>query len=271
MPAKYRKRMLPYKKGSQQRRVTKKKKFSNKRPSYNTVIQKQLITSDRMFTKLKYMEVDSSRTRLTLSSGTAYTLNAYIANQLVNHAGEPSTGSVIHIPGFVQWASMYARYRVHAVKVKVMMTSDDANTQGETSRPLLGLIHLQSDPSPGNFTSWNQVRQLDGNRYSMFRPLSITQAGGQVQPTYLTKYYNLAQINGNKEQYRVDDTYEGLTGQPNNVAPTGPLRIFNYYIGLMTMDGTNVTTNSQNVAVYLTTTFYVEFKDRFDLAGPQSG
>lgn len=271
MPAKYKKRMLPYKKRSQnRRRMVKKKKFVYKRPSYNTVIQKQLITSDRMFTKLKYMEVDSERTRLSIAPGANYTITAYIANQIVNHAGEPSTGSVIHVPGFVQWASMYARYRVHAVKVKVMMTSDDANTQGETSRPLLGFIHLQSDPSPGNFTTWNQVRQLDGNRYSTFKPLAITQAGGQVIPTYLTKYYNLAQVNGNKEQYRVDDAYEGLTGQPNSVNPVGPQRVFSYYVGLMTMDGSLVSTNTQNVAVYLTTTFYVEFKDRYDLAGPQA-
>lgn len=268
MPSRYRKRVQPYKKGQQYRRgkyYYRKKKFANKRPAYNTVIQKQLITSDRMFCKLKYLETNSARTSITIASGTNQQYLTYFSNQLIDHAsGTPS--SSVQIPGLIQWASMYARYRVHAIKVKVMMVSDDGLSDTQVSKPLMAYIHLQSDPSPGNFTTWNQIRQLDGNRYTVFKPLAIGQSGIQVQPLIMSKYYNLSKINGNQKQYEVDTSFEGLTGALG-VAPIGPSRVFNYYVGIMTMDGTSTAT-AQRVSVYLTTTFYVEFKDRYDVAAP---
>lgn len=254
----YRKKNIRRKKGA--RKGRRYKKFYRKfRHTPGTNIQRQLVVADRTFTKFKYSEVDLSRTNLQIPAGGAYTLSAYNANSLFQHV--PSVNTTM--PGLDEWSKFYIRYRVHAVKVKVYMVSNDATSTGGTNRPLMGLIHLQSDPAPGYFTNWASVRQLQGNRYSTFKPLAINELGGQVQPTYLKKYYKFGPASGNPKQFALDDTYEGTTNGLGTT-PVNPNRIFSYYIGLMTMDGTN-TVNTQNVSIMLTTTLYVEFKDRIDL------
>lgn len=230
----------------------------------NTSIQKQLVISDRMFTKLRYTEIDVTRTNINIAFNTAVTTNTYFANNPYLHF----TGQTVpSTPGLFEWGTFYARYRVHAIKVKAYFVSNDATTADGTAKPLMALVHLQSDPAPNNFTTWAQVQALDANRYTTMKPLAITQNGGQVQPTFIKRYYNLSQVNGNKLAYKVDDTFEGTTGSvPGGGAAVGPLRLFNYYLSVMTMDGSAVTVpNGQNVSVNLRTTFYIEFKDRFDV------
>lgn len=260
---------MPYKK-NYRKRTYKKKPYRKTGKGYRrryrrgvgTTIERQLVISDRKFIKVKYNEVSLARTVLTIPVGGQYTINTYNANDIRQHY--PLGNTVM--PGIDEWAKFYARYRVHAVKVKVAMVSNDGSSTGDANKPLMGFIHLQSDPAPNTFASWDKVRQFNGNRYSVFKPLAITAAGGQVQPTYLKKFYRLKNVVGNKLSFKVDDTYEGTFGSvPGGAVSQGPARVFNYYVGIMTMDGTDVTGAAQNVSVMLTTTLYVELKDRIDL------
>lgn len=236
--------------------------YYRRRWGASTTMERQLVTSDRKFVKVKYNEVNTARTVLSIPTGGTYTINTYLANDLRQHF--PLGNTVM--PGVDEWAAFYARYRVHAIKVKVAMVSNDATSTGDSNKPLMGFIHLQSDPSPNTFASWDKVRQFEGNRYSVFKPLAITSAGGQVQPTYLEKFYRLKYAVGNKLQFKADTSYEGYFGSvPGGPLSGGPTRLFNYYVGIMTMDGTPVTGAAQNVSVMLTTTLYVELKDRIDL------
>lgn len=261
---------MPYKKSYKTNRKNKPKrqfrkrnyKKNNQMVKFNSnwqVTQPQMLIADRQFVTLRYQETSLQRTSLTIPFNDNKVIATYRANDLDQHN---STGAPVIIPGLAEWSNFYARYKVHAVKVKVSMCSNDSLTIGEKNVPLIGFLHLQSDSSPGTFTTWGNLRQLEGNRYSVFKPLAITQAGAQTQPTIMKKYYKLKYASGNPKAYLADNTYEGIT---NPVGP--PPRLFNYYVGALTMTGSNTDPAGagQSVSVMLSTKLYVEFKDRIDL------
>lgn len=258
---------MPYKKSYKTNRKNKpKKQFrkknykkNNQMVKYNSnwqVTQPQLLIADRQFVKLKYQETNILNTRLTIPAGQAVAIATYRGNDL---AFQNNLGSVVTIPGVDAWSRFYARYKVHAIKVRVSLCSNDARTSGESNVPLIGFLHLQSDPTPTTFVTWAQVRQLEGNRYSQFKSLAITQQGGQTVVTNFKRFYQLKYAAGNPKQFLTDAAYEAQLSPI--ISP--PVRLFNYYVGIMSMDGSTVT-NDQVVSCMLSTTLYVELKDRID-------
>lgn len=254
---------MPYKKGKKggKRKYKKNYKKKNYKAKFNKnwqITQPQMLVADRQFVKLKYSEVDVNRTQVTIPVGQNLKVITYRSNDL----RDPNTTATLpqRIPGLKAWSTFYARYKVHSVKFKFMICSDDGVTVASLAKPCLAAIHCQSDPAPGTFATWGEFRQLDGNRYSTWKPIAITENGGQTLPTVLKKFYRLKYASGNPKQFSTDIAYEAAT---NPLAT--PARLFNTYLALMTMDGA-ITLAAQTFSVYATATYYVEFKDRIDQA-----
>lgn len=216
-----------------------------RRMARNTTLQKQgLIVSDRQFVKLSYIDV----TTPVLSGTVSHDNNLYYVNGLYDVNSAVASTSV---PGYAEWISMYANYRVHGVK----LIYECVNYTGVASGLITGEfpIYMFSYISPqiAPASTWTTFMELQGNRYFKSKVLSIP--GGGHDRGVIKQYVSLPALIGDKRQYLSDDIYTGANG-------TNPTATIPCFCGILSMDGTS--SNLLTAYVKVRFVFYCEFFNR---------
>lgn len=225
-------------------------RFGKRMRRVNMGIQRQLVTSDCQFVKLRYMDVDTPTLGSTIA---AYASNTYKINSAYDVNGAIATSNM---PGFLEWAGLYNRYRVHACKIR---TEFMANLQAVAPTEVVPSI-IQSNFFVGVYfpsyngnppASWGEYLQLKSLPYSSQRCLST--AGGMDRQVCKV-FCPIWKLFGNKRQVLGDDNFDApVTGNPAFV--------LNGLVYALTPTGT-VMTNLSSVIHRTEVTMYIEFYQR---------
>lgn len=204
-----------------------------------TIVQKQLLVSDRQFVKLSYQDVTTPTLTGTVSSNS----NQYILNGLYDFNTAVASTS---IPGYAEWITMYNNYRVHYVKLQYECVNDTDN--GGNGYPIY--MWAQFTPTAPTYSTWTGLMEMAGNRYFKYKALSCK---GGLDKGKISMSCNLGQLLGNKIEYNTSEFYAGQSG-------SNPSRAMYGDVGIATLDGTSAV----NLSAYIKVRFvlYCEFYNR---------
>lgn len=192
---------------------------------------RNLITSDRVMVKLKYLD-------LRVVDVTANSEDFIIRG---NSAFDPQFSLGGGQPlGFDQWGDLYTDYIVHGSKVRFSITPASDNI----SNSVMALFASSSSGVPAPQNSLNQP-------YSKWKPVVSTQNSGNQVAT-LKMYMSTAKIFGLPKSRRSDQEFSAaVTGNPS-VEWYWHLLIYNYANSVQRI----------NYSEAITVTYYVEFFNR---------
>ena len=175
-----------------------KKRYNKSRESNGALFakQNQLVIADKQFIKLKYVDVTTPVLSIPLA-GAVSSPNIYALNGLFDVNGSIASTA---IAGFTEWGQFYTKYRVKACKI-------DCDLLTETASANIGfLFHVQpAAAAPPTFTSWQAIREFQGNPYTTSGVLGITEGQSRAR---ISKYVDCSKLQGGKE-YDIDENYVG--------------------------------------------------------------
>lgn len=208
------------------------KKFSKrrKRISFPTSVQRGIVAADKQIVHLRYVD-NRNITSLFAINTRDYNLNSLF---------DPDRTGVGTRPiGFPQWINFYNRYRVFAVDVKLMASSNDAN-----NGVVVGLV-------PNNDAIvYTTLQQVLANQRATVKPMQR-----DANVVNMRRHYNLPKIMGRTSvQYKSDDVTQALTS-------ASPSELCILTVFSATMDGVNPADFNYTIQL----TFHAELFDRNSL------
>lgn len=173
-------------------------------------------------------------------------------NSFLNIDGVSSS----NIVGFTDYANMYNQYRVLGAKVTLFAE----NLTNQQYRVTMGVTNTE-DPQTYNFLVSNTSRDMTVAKYDAFvahRNSTEKMLGSNaIVPFKMIRYYNFANIVGNRYHLLNDDTYAANTGS-GNLALANPSNLIFFHACVASLDDNNFATTS-DVNVRLLIKFYVQF------------
>lgn len=206
---------------------------------------KRVMWPNVLNTKLKYTDVDTPA--LSIPSGDTRRSQYYVINGAydVNPSLSSST-----MPGFAEYAAMYHKYRVNAVKIK--MEAVPAATSGGVQLPVILGMHL--DSGSVTLADWMETMQLLNSNSD-----SVSRLATPYQKTRLSMYRKLGKLFGNSLQYKADDNFDAAT-------TSNPDSTMRGYVFALTADG-DTAPAAIPVYVRITVTMYIRFSDKKQIFG----
>lgn len=196
------------------------------------------ITTERLSTKLQYVDVD---TPVISTGASAYNFAFYKANSVYDFNANVGSTS---IAGFNEWGNFYNYYKVNGLRYKM-------NFVNQTATP----VHVVVFPSLGTFAptaSWLNFYKQMGNPNTR----NVLLGGNAGNNTgVLTGYISFKNLFGKKNTYDSDTTYQGTwASDPGSI-------IYLYVVVL----GQDPTTTTNIVACQPDFTIYTDFYTRKNL------
>lgn len=192
--------------------------------------------------KLVYQDYDTPFLRLNTTS--SVTWNTYNINGAYDPNPAFLSGS---IPGFDEWAAVYANYRVTWCRITCTFTQNIGNPACYIG------IYLRPITGETGFTLWKQWLEIAGNPQPNRRAI-LGNAAGSANTRTLSVKSGLGKLIGQKSMLRSDVGYSASTlGNPPNI-----LQGFTF---IATMDG-NPPPAELVVYCNCRVTYYVTFWNR---------
>ncbi len=207
------------------------KKRSGGRTNASVSIGRSLITSDRLFTKLRF-HIDLGYSGSTNAS---YTFRGNsLFDPYVNGVGTQPTG-------FDEYSAFYARYRVYASKMTIIVVNNSSTVQTHSALlpSLSASVPTATDATEATYSKW------------WINPII-----GTAQPKKVSNYITTRKIHsGKKGVVALDDTYGAAT-------TADPTAVWFWHWTMESLDG--VTNNTGRVFVVID--YFCEFYNRKDLS-----
>lgn len=231
---------MPPKRYYRKKRTYRKKRRYTRRTKGPFIVNnsKQLITADKMITKLRYIGIDTPNFPVSVgaTSQTSYRLNGL-------YDPSPSVVST-SVPGFAEWTQLYDAYL--PLKAYIKLTCMNTYTI-----PMYFGFLVQNPQFPLVFSSWSSFRETLGNKYSIQK--FVAPAGSGNTKATMSMLVDFGQLIGDSKLYRSNLNFRGTI-------TSNPLLIFELIVYALAGDGT--TAIASTIPFELTITWINEFYER---------